>query len=104
MLERRKRSTRESQDYHLCHWHHHDSEAVDQVGGCIGGTDGRTRGRNLKRSKGILLIPAAVSVGNLGDEDGDGDDDEYCDCDVDDDDCDDGDEGDGEDDGESKEF
>ena len=48
--------------------------AVDQVGGCIGGTDGRTRGRNLKRSKGILLIPAAVSVGNLGDEDGDGDD------------------------------
>ena len=88
---------RESQDYHLCHWHHHDSEAVDQVGGCIGGTDGRTRGRNLKRSKGILLIPAAVSVGNLGDEDGDGD--EY--CDGDDDDCDDG---DGEDDGESKEF
>ena len=74
----------------------------DQVGGCIGGTDGRTRGRNLKRSKGILLIPAAVSVGNLGDEDGDGDDDEY--CDGDDDDCDDGDEGDGEDDGESKEF
>ena len=71
---------------------------------CIEETDGRTRGRNLKRSKGILLIPAAVSVGNLGDEDGDGDDDEYCDCDVDDDDCDDGDEGDGEDDGESKEF
>ena len=97
MLERRKRSTRESQDYHLCHWHHHDSEAVDQVGGCIGGTDGRTRGRNLKRSKGILLIPAAVSVGNLGDEDGDGDD---GDCD----DGDEGDEGDGEDDGESKEF
>ena len=64
---------------------------------CIEETDGRTRGRNLKRSKGILLIPAAVSVGNLGDEDGDGDVDEYCDGN-------DGDEGDGEDDGESKEF
>ena len=71
----------------------------DQVGGCIGGTDGRTRGRNLKRSKGILLIPAAVSAGNLGDEDGDGEDEEY--CDGGDDDCVDG---DGEDDGESKEF
>ena len=57
---------RESQDYHLCHWHHHDSEAVDQVGGCIGGTDGRTRGRNLKRSKGILLIPVPLTEANVG--------------------------------------
>ena len=57
---------RESQDYHLCHWHHHDSEAVDQVGGCIGGTDGRTRGRNLKRSKGILLIQVPLTEANVG--------------------------------------
>ena len=33
---------------------------------CIEETDGRTRGRNLKRSKGILLIPVPLTEANVG--------------------------------------
>ena len=33
---------------------------------CIEETDGRTRGRNLKRSKGILLIQVPLTEANVG--------------------------------------
>ena len=46
-----------------------DDDDDDDQGGrvvCIEETDGRTRGRNLKRSKGILLIPVPLTEANVG--------------------------------------